>query len=147
MPMGMNDSILEDVRKLIGPSADCDAFDTDLIIHINSAFVRLYTLGIGVGVYEERPFVITGVDETWNDFAQEDDRLRILPALIYAKVRLIFDPPTSSFVLESLKNQIAEMEWQLLMMFETPALGGSHPVLETNALIDESITIADVSKS
>ena len=39
---------------------------------------------------------------------------------IYMKVRLIFDPPTISSVIDAYKNQIAELEWRLNVAVDPP---------------------------
>ena len=63
------ESILESIRKLIGPSAQYTIFDNDLIMHINSAFFTLHQLGL-----TEEPFVISGTDETWDEFHEKNWR-------------------------------------------------------------------------
>ena len=41
------DSILTSIKKLLGMDADYTAFDTDVIIHINTALAILCQLGVG----------------------------------------------------------------------------------------------------
>ena len=103
-----SESILTTIRKMIGPSASYDVFDTDLIVNINSAFSRLCQLGVG----PTAPFKITGEDEVWDDFSasayQED-----VKQYIFLKTRLIFDPPASSIVKDAYEKQIDMLEWTL----------------------------------
>lgn len=103
-------SILEDVKKMIGPSASYDAFDTELIIHINSVFSILKQMGVGP---QDETFKITGISEEWSDFYEEGENLEMVKTYVYLKVRMIFDPPQSSSVSEAFNRQISELEWRL----------------------------------
>ena len=105
------DSILNHIKKLLGISSDYTHFDTDIIVHINSTLWRLRQLG----VKDEKVFKITSGKETWTDFFGDSNEvdLEAVKTYIYLKVKTIFDPPTSSFVLEAMKQQIAEYEWCL----------------------------------
>lgn len=105
----VNSSILLSVKKMLGPSADYDVFDPELIIYINSVFGTLHQLGVG----PEEKFVITGDSELWSDFTTEGEEIEEIKSYMYLRVRLLFDPPSSSFVLSSFKEQIKELEWRL----------------------------------
>lgn len=105
----MNESILETVRKMIGPSGDYDYFDTDLIVHINSMFEVLTQCGVG----PVSGFHITGSDEVWSDFITNGVLLHMVKTYIETRVRLIFDPPTSSATAEALKKVADELEWRM----------------------------------
>lgn len=101
-------SILKTIRKMIGPSASYEVFDTDLIIDINSAFSRLSQLGVG----PRPPFKIHGETETWTDFMAEDMPEEV-KQYIYLKTRMIFETPSSSIVVNALQAQIDMLEWTL----------------------------------
>ena len=101
------ESILESIRKLIGPSAQYDIFDNDLIMHINSAFFTLHQLGL-----TEEPFVISGPDETWDEFHADTD-LEAVKTYVYLKTRMYFEPPTNSALISAINEQIKELEWRL----------------------------------
>ena len=104
------DSILTSIKKLLGIGEEYDQFDVDIIIHINSVFTILKRLGVG----PKEGFRITGPDEIWSDFILEDDKhFEAVKTYIYQKVKLIFDPPDRTAVLEAYKAQIAEFEWTL----------------------------------
>lgn len=105
----MNDSILTSVKKMLGITEDYEHFDQDIIIHINSVFMILRQLGVG----PENGFSITGKTETWTDFTSDIDQLESIKTYIYMRVKLIFDPPQTSFVIEAMNKQIAELEWRL----------------------------------
>lgn len=107
--MDSTDSILNSVKKLLGLTKDYTAFDQDVIMNINSVFMTLNQIGVG----PEKPFVIKGSEETWDQFLSNINQLESVKMYMFMKVRLAFDPPTSSTVLESYKNQIAELEWRL----------------------------------
>lgn len=105
----MNKSILTSIKKMLGMTEDYEAFDTDIVIHINSVFATLHQLGVG---QQDTAFSITGKEETWDQFITAD-KLNSVISYMYLKVKTLFDPPTSSFVLESYKEQIKEYEWRL----------------------------------
>jgi hypothetical protein len=101
------DSILNSIKKMIGGSAEgYDHFDTDLIIHINTALNILKQLGVG-----NSGFVVTGPNETWTDFCDDVD-LDMLKTYVYIRVRLLFDPPQGSMG-NSLQETLDMLEWRL----------------------------------
>jgi hypothetical protein len=108
------DSILISIKTMLGLDEDYDAFDTDVIVHINSAIMVLTQLGIG----PEEGFTVTSKDDAWDEFIGESTNLEAVKTYIYLKVRIVFDPPTSSFVMESMLNQIKEYEWRLNVQAE-----------------------------
>jgi hypothetical protein len=97
------------MRKLLVGGEEDASFDTDIIIHINSVFFILNQLGVG----PETGFFITGTDELWSAFLVEKRDIEAVKTYVYLKVRLIFDPPTSAFVVEAMERQIREFEWRL----------------------------------
>ena len=98
-------SILKSIRQRIGPSAGYDVFDNDLIVLINSAFSRLRQLGVG----PDYPFYIEDEDAEWSDF-MEDGEMEEIKDYVYLSVKIIFDPPANSGVLNAYKEQIAKYE-------------------------------------
>ena len=111
----MEDSILSSIKKMLGIPEDYDAFDTDVIIDINAAFFTLNQLGIG----PEDGFAITGKNDVWSSFLGYESKFEAVKMYVYIKVRLVFDPPTSAFVLEAMKKQADELEWRLNAQAET----------------------------
>lgn len=105
----MEESILRNVKKVLGIAPDYTAFDTDVILQINMAFSTLNDLGVG----PDDGFFITDDRPTWADFGAPDSQLNMVKAYIPAKARLGFDPPQNSFGLDALKAQITEFEWRL----------------------------------
>lgn len=106
----MSNSILNDIKHLLGLDESYDVFDTDITIHINSVFMTLNQLGVG----PKEPFHISSITETWEEFTQGSVDISAVKTYIYLKVRLLFDPPTNSFTITALENQAKEFEWRLL---------------------------------
>lgn len=105
----MSSSILNDTKKLLGLDPEYDNFDVDIIIHINSVFSVLAQLGVG----PSEGFSIDDSSSTWADFIpSEDKRLNMVKSYMYAKVRLMFDPPSGSHK-DALENVCNEMEFRL----------------------------------
>lgn len=113
---GMNDSILSTIKKLLGVPEDYEVFDTDIVMHINSAFSTLLQLGIG----PKTGFYITGITESWADLIDNNaDMFLFVQQYVYISVKLMFDPPTSSFVLDAYNKRLDELTWRLNVMEET----------------------------
>ena len=112
------ENILDSIKKLLGiDEADLN-FDQELIMHINSVFMVLNQLGVGpVG-----GFKISSNEETWTDFVGARLDLESVKSYIYLKVRLLFDPPQNSFLVESINKQIQEYEWRLNVQVEPYAI-------------------------
>lgn len=106
----MDKSILNNVKKMLGLDEDYVAFDTDVIIHINSVFSTLSQLGIG----PIEGFMIEDDIPTWDDFLiTPNANLSSIKTYVYLRVRLLFDPPATSFAIQAMEKQIQELEWRL----------------------------------
>lgn len=101
------DSILNSIKKVLGIGETYNHFDPDLIIHINSVFFTLNQLGVG----PEEPFSITGSEETWDEFTT--DKINAVKTYVELRVKLYFDPPTNSSLLNAMKDDVRELEWRL----------------------------------
>lgn len=110
----MEPSILKSVKKMLGLGADYTPFDMDVIIHINTVMMFLNQLG----VTKAKGFMIEDDSVVWTDVLEDRFDLEAIKTYIYLRVRLIFDPPTSSFVLESMQKQINELEWRINVQVE-----------------------------
>ena len=109
------DSILLTIRKMLGGSADYDVFDVDLCTLINSSIMKLYQMGIG-----EIGFSVDGEAQTWRDYLGDDfEKLRSVVDFIYTEVRMKFDPPSNSFVMNAMKDNLKELEWRLIVQVES----------------------------
>ena len=111
----MNDSILTSIKKLLGITEEYEHFDQDIIIHINSVFMILNQLGVG----PSNGFSITDKTAVWSDFISEGTNLESVKSYMYLKVRLLFDPPTTSAVMESMNRMISELEFRLNVSAES----------------------------
>lgn len=112
----METSILTSTKKILGLDADYTAFDHDVITHINATFFTLTQLGIG----PPTGFMIEDAEAEWTDYIPDDDlQLNAVKSYMYLKVRQIFDPPTTSYLINSMERQIAEFEWRLNVSRET----------------------------
>lgn len=109
MSIPKTDSILKTIRIMLGPDVDYDAFDTDLIININSSLMTLMQLGVG----PEKGFVVYDENQTWTDFIGDATNLESVKLYVYIKAKLIFDPPPNSFVVSAYEKQATELEWRL----------------------------------
>ena len=109
------ESILTSIKKLLGIAEDYTAFDTDIMIHINSVFMILTQLGVGPA----NGFRITGAYETWEEFVSDGIVADAVKTYVYLKVRLLFDPPTSSAVMDAINRSISEYEWRLNVAAES----------------------------
>lgn len=106
----MDKSILNNIKKILGIDASYTAFDHDIMIHINSVFSTLSQLGIGPA----GGFMIEDNILTWDDYIPDGDpNLNAVKTYIYLRVRLLFDPPATSFAIAAMERQITEHEWRL----------------------------------
>lgn len=108
------ESILTSIKKLLGIGEDYTHFDPDIIMHINSVFMILNQMGVG----PPEGFRIEDDIDTWRDYTDNDMMIESVKTYIYLKVRLLFDPPTGSSLIEAMNRQIAELEWRLNLAAE-----------------------------
>ena len=111
------ESILTSIKKLLGIAEEYAHFDADIIMHINSAFMTLSQLGIG----PKEGFSIKSDAETWSDFTGDSTSIEAVKTYVFIKVKMVFDPPTSSFVMTAYEHQAQELEWRLNVQAENKA--------------------------
>lgn len=100
---------------MLGLTNNYTVFDEDIRVLINSAFAELHSLGVG----PENPFIIKSNEEKWDDFINNSNIKKELEAIkiyIYIKVRLIFDPPATSYIIKAYQDEINEISWRLNMI-------------------------------
>lgn len=114
--MDYTESILDSIKKLLGITSEYTSFDMDIIIHINTVFMALRQMGIG----PKEGFSIEGNGEIWTDFSPNIEMLEAVKTYIYLKVKLIFDPPLNSSVIEVYNKTLSELEWRLYSEVEFP---------------------------
>lgn len=104
------ESILTSIKKMLGITEEYENFDADIIMHINSVFMILNQLGIG----SEKCYRIVDKFDIWTDFLPETDQnFEPVKSYIYLKVKILFDPPASSIVMESMNRMVNELEWRM----------------------------------
>lgn len=105
----MEQSILTSTKKILGIAADYTAFDLDIVTHINAVFSTLTQLGVGPA----EGFMIEDAEDVWYDFIDNDPQLNAVKSYVFLKVRQLFDPPTTSYLIAAMEKQIQEFEWRL----------------------------------
>lgn len=104
----MNDSILNSVKLQLGILPEYTVFDQQLILAINTAFSILHQLGVG----PKDGYAIEDESNRWDEVVTKQS-LNMVKSYVFLKVKLLFDPPATSFVLEAYNKQLAEMEWRI----------------------------------
>ena len=103
------ESILTSIKKLLGIVEEYTHFDDDIIMHINSVLMILTQMGVG----PEEGFLIEDDSAYWEDFISDTTKIQAVKSYVYLKVKLLFDPPLSSAVMEATNRLISEFEWRL----------------------------------
>lgn len=103
------DSILTSIKKLLGITEEYEHFDADIIMHINTVFMILNQLGVGPA----NGFSIKDKSAVWSDYISDEENLEAVKTYMHLKVKLLFDPPSSSVVMECTNRMISELEWRL----------------------------------
>lgn len=106
-------SILTSIKKLLGITESCTDFDTDIIMHINTVLMTLNQLGVGT-----EGFRIEDKNAVWSEFIKSD-KLAATKSYVYLRVKLLFDPPLNSAIIEAIKESIRELEWRLNVRVES----------------------------
>ena len=114
------ESILNSVKKMIGIDQDYTAFDVDIITHTNTAFSILHQLGVG----PDEGFEVTDNTQTWTDFMGDDPRLNFVKSWVTLKVKMLFDPPQSSALIDSANRLLSELEWRINVSVDPKDEGG-----------------------
>jgi hypothetical protein len=102
-------SILTSTKKILGIAADYTVFDLDIITHINTAFSTLTQLGVGPA----EGFMIDSDEAEWADFIADDLQNNSVKSYVFLRVRQLFDPPSTSYLIAAFDRQIQELEWRL----------------------------------
>ena len=112
----MTDSIFESVKKVVGLLGDDDSFDEDILLHINTVVSTLRQLGLSIPA----DFYVRDDVQTWRDLLGEFRDLDLVKSYMTMKVRLMFDPPSSSFGLKSMEEMAKEYEWRINVLTDQP---------------------------
>jgi hypothetical protein len=103
----MDQSILRSTKKILGIDANDDTFDLDIITFINSALSMIQQLGLGQGVY------VQDVSTEWQEIVTDEKLLGLIRTIVYLRVRMLFDPPITSYTQQAMQSQIEELAWRL----------------------------------
>jgi hypothetical protein len=125
-------SILTSTKKVLGISEEYTAFDEDIIMHINTAFSTLNQIGLGPA----EGFQIVDATAVWSDFLAGDIRLNNVKSYMFMRVKLMFDPPSTSYLITSMQNQINQLEWRLSIEREDTAWVDPNPPVLTENIYD-----------
>lgn len=110
----MPQSILNNVKKVVGLTEDDTSFDLDILMHINSVLAKLTQLGVG----PDEGFEIEDSTATWEDFLP-DKRYNFVKSYVYVEVRMLFDPPQTSFLGDAFHRQSEEFVWRINVLRES----------------------------
>lgn len=130
----MTNSIFLTVKKLLGVAEEYHAFDIDILTAINATFLTLNQLGIGPRLPFQLPLMADllpddeeetwrddpAITTTWDDFlGDQKEYLAAVQTYVYQRVRLIFDPPTNSFLVDAIQKSCEEFEWRFTVQPKT----------------------------
>jgi hypothetical protein len=107
-------SILTSVKKMLGIAEEYEHFDADIVIHINSVLSILTQIGVG----PPEGFSVTDKNPVWDDFIPGNPKLALIKSYVHLKVKLLFDPPLSSAVMEAMNRAVSEFEWRIQVAAE-----------------------------
>lgn len=133
----MEDSILTSTKKILGIAEDYTVFDLDIITHINTAFSTLTQLGVGPA----EGFMIEDATALWADYFTDGDiQYNSVKSYVFLRVRHLFDPPTTSYLITASEKQIEELEWRLNVHREETGWVDPDPPILIEDIIDGTIT-------
>ena len=132
----MTDSILNTTKKLLGIAEENTEFDLDIILHINSVFTILTQLGVG----PSKGFSILDSSAVWSDFIPEGEMMEAVKSYMGCKVRMLFDPPTSSTTMQALQNMCSELEWRLNVLCDNTS-SEVYTESEVSDIVDDALGV------
>lgn len=100
--------ILSDIKDLLNIPSESEVFDNEILIHINSVISVFSQLWNTTGTLDVTK------ETTWSEYLAGRE-FNAVKSLVYLKVRLIFDPPTTSFTQTAIEKQIADLEYRLIV--------------------------------
>ena len=114
--MEVTNSILKDVREAVGLDSTNAEFDTELLMHINTAIGKLNQNGVG------KFLVVQNETSVWGDLQDPlqtsgNKYFQMVPLYVALSTKLIFDPPPPSSV-EFQTESVSEMLWRLKVAYE-----------------------------
>lgn len=108
--MAVEQSIFLSTKTKLDIATGDASFDPQVLDLINGVLSDLVDLGIG----DPLGFHIGGDEERWEDLLGGDGRMERVKTWLFLKVRLLFDPPQTSFLLDLQNKQIDELTWRII---------------------------------
>ena len=105
----MSNSVLLSTKQMLGISPEDTSFDVNVIMSINTALTTLMDLGLT----EVEDQIVTGDNMTWDDLLGGRTDIEYVKTYVYQKVKMIFDPPTSTAAIDAMQRSISELEWRI----------------------------------
>ena len=102
-------TVLSSIKTQLGVAEDDSNFDTDLVIFINDALFDVKMLGPG------KPGVTLKINtETeWSELFDDSETSSAVEEFIYLTVKLVFDPPQTSYGIAAIERKIKKKSWML----------------------------------
>jgi hypothetical protein len=111
----VEDKILSSTKQILDIEPDVEVFDLNIATFINSTFAVLAQLGI----QEVQNVFVDDDDATvWSDLELDQELLSLVKTYVFLKVKALFDPPTTSFHIQSVADQTAQLEWRINVLRE-----------------------------
>lgn len=129
------DSILASVKKVLNLHDSYTEFDTDVVLHINSVFPALQQLGIG----PPQGFMIDGREVAWDEYLGDDLNLNNVKTYVALRVRMLFDPPGTSYHINAMEEQIKELEWRINVHREVTEFASRRDVTGGPVILDGGV--------
>lgn len=101
------ENILSSIKTMLNVEQSITAFDSELLMFINAAIAELIQGGVG----PQAGLKVTS-DTNWAAFSDSTNVVGHAKQYVYCKVRLIWDPPTNSFIVNSFQKQADESYWR-----------------------------------
>lgn len=105
----MSDSVLSSTKQMLGISPEDTSFDVNVIMSINTALTILMDLGLT----EVEDQLVTSDKMTWDELLGGRTDIEYVKTYVYQKVKMIFDPPTSTAAIDAMQRSISELEWRI----------------------------------
>lgn len=133
----MENSILKGTKLALGYDEDHVVFDDEILMHINTALSTLTQLGVG----PDAGFTVQDDTATWADFYGDDDRYNGCRTYTYLKVRQLFDPPQTSYLVAAMQTQLDELTFRIGIVRETSVVqdsgDGTYVLSDMDISVDE----------
>lgn len=138
-PIPAEQSILATTKKALGIHDTNTDFDPDVIMYINSVLPTLRQLGVGPST----GYAIAGRENSWSELLGGGAKYNDVQSYIYMKVRMLFDPPGTSYHLNAMEEMIKEAEWRINASREETDWVNPNPVPETSGDVFGDVVVFD----